>query len=84
MDDLRIVAEIGADQECDFWNAPAADKSAVLHAFAQAGAAAIVANEARNFKSTSHVAPFDFTACSRAGEGWKRIGDTEDYVYFIY
>lgn len=84
LDGLMIVAEIGTGSVCDFWNASAVDKSDVLHRFAQAGAMAIITNEAHNFKSTSRDAPFDFAACSHPDPGWHRIGNTEDYVYFIY
>jgi hypothetical protein len=84
LDGLMIVAEIRTDSVCDFWNASAVDKKAVLDKFAQAGARAIIANGSHNFKSTSWDAPFDFAACSRPDSGWHRIGDTEDDVYFIY
>jgi hypothetical protein len=83
LDDLMIVAEIPTGSVCDFWNASAADKSDVLHKFAQAGATAIITNGDHHFKSTSRDAPFDFAACSRPAAGWHRIKDTEDYVYFV-
>jgi hypothetical protein len=83
LDDLMIVAEIPTGSVCDFWNASAADKSDVLHKFAQAGATAIITNGDHPFKSTSHDAPFDFAACSHPDSGWRRIADTEDYVYFV-
>jgi hypothetical protein len=84
LDGLMIVAEIRTGSVCDFWNASAADKNDVLHRFAQAGARAIITNGGHNFKSTSRDAPFDFAACSRPDSGWHTIGDTEDYVYFVY
>jgi len=83
LDGLMIVAEIRTGSVCDFWNASDADRSDVLDKFAQAGARAIVVNGGRHFKSTSRDAPFDFAACSRPDSGWRRIGDTEDYVYLI-
>jgi hypothetical protein len=84
LDGLMIVAEIGTSGVCEFWNASAVDKSNVLHRFVQAGAVAIVANEAHKFKSTSRDAPFDFAACSHPDPGWVGIPDSEDYVYFIH
>lgn len=84
LDGLMIVAEIRTGSVCDFWNASAADKSDMLRRFAQAGARAIITNGGHNFKSTSRDAPFDFAACSHPDSGWHKIGDTEDYVYFVY
>jgi len=83
LDGLMIVAEIGTSGVCDFWNASDGNKSNMLHRFAQAGAVAIIANAAHTYKSTTRSAPFDFAACSRPDSGWHRIGDTEDYVYFV-
>jgi hypothetical protein len=84
LDGLMIVAEIRTGSVCDFWNASAVGKSEVLHRFAEAGARAIITNGGHNFKSTSRDVPFDFAACSHPDSGWHRIGDTEDYVYFVY
>jgi hypothetical protein len=84
LDGLMIVAEIPTGSVCDFWNASAADKSDVLHKFAQAGARAIITNGDHHFESTSRDVPFDFAACSRPDSGWHRIGDTENYVHFVY
>jgi hypothetical protein len=83
LDGLMIVAEIRTGGVCDFWDASASDRSDVLHKFAQAGATAIIVNGGHNFKSTSRDVPFNFAACSHADSGWHRIGDTEDYVYFV-
>jgi hypothetical protein len=82
LDGLMVVAEIHTDAVCTFWHLSASDKSAVLHRFAQAGARAIIANADHHFRSTSRDVPFDFAACSSPDAGWRRIGDTEDYVYF--
>src|ERR1019366_9012625 len=84
LDGLMIVAEIRTGSVCDFWNASAADKSDMLRRFAQAGARAIITNGGHSFKSTSRDAPFDFAACSHPDSGWHKIGDTEDYVSFVY
>jgi hypothetical protein len=83
LDRLMIVAEIRTNGVCNFWNLPPAEKSDVLDKFAQAGARAIIANRDHHFKSTSQAEPFDFAACSYADPSWRRIGDTEDYIYFI-
>ncbi len=83
LDHLMIVAEIHTDGVCTFWNLSPADKSDVLHKFAQAGATAIVVNADHHFKSTSREEPFDFATCSSPDLGWRRIGSTEDYVYFL-
>lgn len=82
LDGLMVIAEIHTDAACTFWNLSASDKSDVLHRFAQAGASAIIANADPHFKSTSRDVPFDFAACSTPDDRWRRIGDTEDYVYF--
>jgi hypothetical protein len=82
LDGLMVVAEIHTDGVCTFWNLSASDKSDVLHRFAQASARAIIANADHHFKSTSRDKPFDFAACSSPDASWRRIGDTEDYVYF--
>ena len=83
LDRLRIVAEIHTDGVCAFWNLSPAEKSDVLNRFMQAGAKAIIANGDHHFKSASREEPFNFAACSNPGPGWRRIGDTEDYVYFV-
>lgn len=84
LDGLMIVAEIRTGGVCDFWNASASDKSDLLRKFAQAGATAVIANGDHDFKSTSRAAHFDFAACSHPDSAWHKIGDTEDYVYFVY
>jgi len=83
LDALMIVAEIHTDSVCTFWNLPPSDRSDVLHKFAQAGARAIIANADHHFKSTSRNEPFNFAACSNPDAGWRRIGNTEDYIYFF-
>lgn len=83
MDGLMIVAEIPTGSACYFWNSPADDYANVLKKFAEAGATAIVANRAREFHSTSADEPFDFASCSHPGSGWHRVGNTEDYVFFL-
>jgi hypothetical protein len=83
LDGLLVVAEIHTDGVCSFWNLSTSDKSDVLHRFAQAGAKAIVINTAHHFKSTTQDEPFNFAACSRPDSGWRRIGDSEDYLYFV-
>jgi hypothetical protein len=81
LDGLMVVAEIHTDGVCPFWNLSDSDRSDVLHRFAQAGARAIIVNADHHFKSTSRDVPFDFAACSRP-DLWRRIGNSEDYVYF--
>jgi hypothetical protein len=69
---VQIVAELfsGAfrTDEDDFWMADEAVKSRIIEAFAKAGADIIVASAVPTGAST---------------EGWRRIGNTDFYVYFL-
>lgn len=83
LDGLMVVAEIRTDGVCTFWNLSDPDRSDVLHRFAHAGARAIIVNADHQFKSTSRDAPFDFEACSRPDSRWRRIENTQDYLYSL-
>ncbi len=69
---VQIVAEIFSDSfrtdEKDFWMVDEAVKSRIIETFAKAGANIIVAND---------VPPW------ATAEGWRRIGNTDHYVYFL-
>jgi len=69
---VQIVAEIfsGAyrKDEDDFWTANEVVRARIMETFAKAGANIIVANSAPSWA---------------AAEGWRRIGNTDHYVFFL-
>ena len=72
---VQIIAEIGTGTEFvpkadvdKFWHAPDDVKRQVIEAFAKTGAKAIVAN----YPPYGHSDP-----------GWRRIGDTDHFVYLL-
>jgi len=72
---VQIIADIGTGTEFvpkpdvdKFWHAPDDVKRQVIEAFARTGAKAIVAN----------YVPF-----GHSDPGWRRIGDTDHFVYFL-
>ncbi|MGH7572006.1 MAG: hypothetical protein ACREMK_09220 [Gemmatimonadota bacterium] len=66
--DVRIVAQIHSQDASRFWDALRSGRGAVLDAFAEAGAEVIIAEQ---------VPP------EGPGIGWRRIGRTSHWVYFL-
>ena len=83
LDSLMVVAEIHTDGVCTFWSLSDPDRSDLLHRFVQAGARAIIVNADHHFKSTSRDEAFDFATCSHPDSHWRKIGNTEDYLYLL-
>jgi len=66
---LRIVAEVySREDKNNFWKADGAIRKRISETFAQAGAKIIVDNKVPSWA---------------AAEGWRKIGDTDYYVYFL-
>jgi len=69
---VQIVAEMFSDaygkDEDDFWTADKVVRARIIETFAKAGANIIVANSAPSWA---------------AAEGWRRIGNTDHYVFFL-
>jgi len=72
---VQIIAEIGTGTEFvpksdvdKFWHAPDDVRRQVIDAFAMTGAKAVVANQV----------PF-----GHGGPGWRRVGNTDHFVYFL-
>lgn len=69
---VQIVAEVFSDayrkDEDDFWMADKGVRARIIETLAKVGANIIVANAAPSWAAT---------------EGWRRIGNTDLYVYFL-
>jgi hypothetical protein len=75
---VSIVAEIRAEDGCRFWRDSAEAQGETLHRLALAGAKAVIANDGGGVK----VEAAD-VSCVRPEGGWRRIGGSRDYVYFL-
>jgi hypothetical protein len=82
LDRLSIVAEINADQTCDFWSSAPTTQQEVLDQFKRAGASVVVARVKSGMRSTSYATPLNLTACAHTGAGWKELPDG-NLVYFV-
>jgi hypothetical protein len=80
---LDIVAEIGTDETCLFWNEPPEVQTQVLQKFAEAGASVVVVNAGGGIRTTSRAVPFDLTGCARPGPGWRKIPGSPDQAFFL-
>ena len=79
---LSIVAEIEADQTCEFWSAGPAVQAQILEKLKQAGAVLVVANVSGGMRSTSYNKAPNLAACTHSGAGWVRLPNT-NLVYFL-
>ena len=69
---LRIIAEMWNTPVDSFWGAENPVKSQIINAFAKTEARAII---------TANIPAYAMTYASK--NGWKRIGDSNYYVYFL-
>jgi len=80
---LSIIAEIDADQTCEFWSATAATQREVLEKFKRAGASLVVAHVKGGMRlTTGYETPPDLAACTHPGSGWEKLPDG-NVVYFL-
>lgn len=79
---LSIVAEIDANQACEFWSAGPAVQAEVLEKLKQAGAVLVVANVSGGMRSTSYSGAPNLAACTHPGTGWVRLPNTNP-AYFL-
>jgi hypothetical protein len=80
---MNIVAEIGTDDTCLFWSAPADIQQQVMAKFSQAGAEVVVVNAGGGIRTTSRSTPLDLAGCARPGAGWEKIPGAADYALFL-
>lgn len=79
---LAIIAEINADQTCEFWSAPPATQKEILEKFKQAGASLVVARVQGGMRSTSYPPPPDLARCTHPDPSWEKLSSDGDLVYF--
>ena len=77
-----IVAEINADQTCEFWSAAPAVQREILEDFKHGGAAWVVARVKSGMESTSSSNPPDLATCARPFPGWHALPDG-NLVYLL-
>jgi len=80
---LAIIAEINADQACEFWSATPSAQEVILEKFKQAGASLVVARVTGGMRSTSYPPPPNLAACTHPGPGWEKLSPDADLVYFL-
>lgn len=82
LDRLSIIAEIDADQTCEFWSAIPATQQEILNEFRHAGASLVVARVNSGMRSTSSANPPDLAACAHPSAGWEKLPDG-NLVYLL-
>ena len=70
---LSIIAEIDADQTCEFWSSSPAIQEEILKKFKQSGASLVVARVSEGIRSTSYANPPDLASCARPTPVWKTL-----------
>src|SRR5437016_4331989 len=81
---LSVVAEINADQTCEFWSANPKIQQEVLEKFRVAGASLLVAHVGGGMRPTSYAHPPDLASCTQPRTGWQKLSPSSDLVYFLH
>lgn len=72
---LSIIAEIDADQTCEFWSSSPATQEEILQKFKHSGASLVLARVSGGIRSTSYANPPDLASCAHPNPVWRTLSD---------